>query len=265
MNTNGTERSAAPGEGERVGPRRSLGILQCGHSPEELLGRRYDNYPDLFVELLGREAFDYRVWAVVDGQFPPGAEAADAWLITGSRHGVYEAHDWIAPLEALIRDIRDAARPLVGICFGHQIIAQALGGRVEKFAGGWSVGRVEYRLDLAGEGDGASREAMTVPLMAYHQDQVIEPPPGAVSRGASNFCRHAALAIGETIRTLQPHPEFDAAFVDGLLETRGQTLPADRYEAARASLEHAADVEPARAEVGRLIREFLQGEGAADA
>ena len=263
--TNGNGRTSTPadtppdtGGGAGGGERPSLGILQCGHTPEELLGLRYANYPDLFVQMLGPEAFDYRVWAVVDGEFPPDARACDAWLITGSRHGVYEPHDWIPPLESLIRDIRDAERPLVGICFGHQIIAQALGGRVEKFAGGWSVGRVEYRLDLDGDGEGAAREAVTLPLMAYHQDQVIEPPPGAVSRGASNVCRHAALAIGDTIRTLQPHPEFDAAFVAGLLDTRGRVLPPERYEQAVDSLKEADDVEPARAEVGRLIREFLR-------
>ena len=235
-----------------------LGILQCGHAPEELLGR-FRNYPDMFVELLGRDAFDYRSFRVVDGEFPAGADDADAWLITGSRHGVYEPHGWIPPLERLIREIAGVEpsgepRPLVGICFGHQIIARALGGRVEKFAGGWSIGRVEYRLDAA-----PSPLPPGAPLMAYHQDQVIEPPPGAVTLGSSDVCRHAALAIGPRILTLQPHPEFDAAFVEGLLETRGHALAPETRERARASLREAGDVDSARARVGRALRDFLQG------
>jgi GMP synthase-like glutamine amidotransferase len=95
----------------------------------------------MFARLFEPRGFELRLWEVVDGDFPDGPDAADAWLITGSPHGVYEDRPWIAPLEAFIRDIRDAGRPLVGICFGHQIVAQAFGGRVEKFDGGWALGR----------------------------------------------------------------------------------------------------------------------------
>jgi len=179
------------------GVRPSLGILVCGHAPEELLEALPD-YPDLFVRMLGAETFDYRRYAVVDGEAVPAANDCDAWLITGSRHGVYEDHPWIAPLEALVREVHRGdgegrpGGPLVGICFGHQLVAQALGGRVEKHHDGWSVGRVEYRLDTQPD---------PVPLMAYHQDQIQEPPPGSRVIGESDFCRYAALAIGETIRT----------------------------------------------------------------
>ncbi len=112
-----------------------IGILQCGHFPEDLQGESGD-YDAMFERLLAGENFDYATYNVVDGDFPEGPEACDGWLITGSRHGAYEDHDWIPPLEDLIRAIRDAGRPLVGVCFGHQIIAQALGGKVVKFDGG---------------------------------------------------------------------------------------------------------------------------------
>ena len=98
------------------------------------------DYDALFRDLLAGHGFDFVTFAVLDGEFPASVEDADAWLITGSRHGVYEDHDWIPPLEALIRKIDARRLPLVGVCFGHQIIAQALGGKVEKFKGGWSVG-----------------------------------------------------------------------------------------------------------------------------
>ena len=98
-------------------------------------------------------------------QFPADARDADGWLISGSRHGAYEDLPFIAPLETFIREVFSAKIPLIGICFGHQIIAQALGGTVEKFAGGWSVGATEYQLD--GE---------QVMLNAWHHDQVTSLP-----------------------------------------------------------------------------------------
>jgi len=120
-----------------------IGILQTGHAPDELRPVLGD-YADLFTALLAGQGFDFAVWNVVDGELPDDPRAADGWLITGSKHGAYEDHPWIPPLEALIRDAYAAGVPLVGICFGHQIIAQALGGRVIKFPGGWMVGRQVY-------------------------------------------------------------------------------------------------------------------------
>ncbi|MFQ6549872.1 type 1 glutamine amidotransferase [Aestuariibius sp. 2305UL40-4] len=206
-----------------------IGILQTGHAPDALLPDHGD-YNDLFERLLGGHGFAFTTWSVVDDAFPDGPDDADGWLITGSRHGAYEPHPWIPPLEELIRDIHAAQKPLVGICFGHQIIAQALGGTVEKFPGGWSVGRQSYTLDNE-----------HLHLNAWHQDQVTKLPPEARILGQSAFCENAVLAYGDHILTIQPHPEFDAAFTQGLITHRGGAVPADQLAQAQADLAHPTD------------------------
>ena len=207
-----------------------IGILQTGHFPDRLQSASGD-YDAMFARLLDGHGFDFRAWSVVDGVFPDGPADADGWIITGSRHGCYEDHPWIPPLEALIRDIRDAGRPLVGICFGHQIVAQALGGRVEKSDRGWQVGRTVYDWD----GD-------EMALPAWHQDQVVTLPEGAEVIATHADCPYAALAIGPSILTIQAHPEFGRDVVGGLLAERAPgVVPDDLIAKAEASLDMADD------------------------
>lgn len=201
-----------------------IGILITGHPPEALAQNgRYDAY---FRRLLGEDSFTYQAWSLVDGEMPTDVAQADGWLITGSRHGAYEPHPWIAPLEQFIRDCFAARVPMIGVCFGHQIIAQAMGGKVEKFAGGWSVGPVEY--DMNGE---------TWAVNAWHQDQVVERPEDAEVIGSTAFCENAALLYDDLFWTIQPHPEYDHDFMAGLIEHRGPgVVPDAQLEAAKARL-----------------------------
>jgi GMP synthase (glutamine-hydrolysing) len=207
-----------------------IGILQTGHAPEALRPLHGD-YPDLFERLLAGRGLTFRSWSVVDGDFPEGPQDAEGWLITGSRHGTYEPHPWIPPLEDLIRRIVAARLPLVGICFGHQIVAQALGGRVETWPGGWSVGRTAY--DWGGE---------SVALNAWHQDQVTRLPPGATVLASAPNCPYAALAVGDSVLTVQAHPEFDPTFLKDLIASRGRgVVPDPLLDAAVAALDAPLD------------------------
>ncbi|SEN64832.1 GMP synthase (glutamine-hydrolysing) [Pseudorhodobacter antarcticus] len=192
-----------------------IGILQTGAAPDQLLGELGD-YPDLFVRMLGGHGFTFQTWRVLDGVFPDDVTECEGWLITGSKHGVYEDHAWIPPLEAFIRAAYGAHVPMVGICFGHQIIAQAMGGRVEKYAGGWAVGATEYDF-----------EGRRVVLNAWHQDQVVARPAAATVVGGNDFCANAALLYDDRMFTVQAHPEFRAEFVDGLMRVRGKGVVPD--------------------------------------
>lgn len=220
-----------------------LGILQTGHVPDEVRETCGD-YTALYGAMFPGRGYDLRTFSVCDGDFPDGPGDADAWLVTGSRHGAYEDHDWIAPLEALIRAIAAADMPLIGICFGHQIVAQAFGGRVEKYDGGWALGRRTYRI--------AGRE---LAINAAHQDQVITAPEGAETLGGNAFTRHAVLAYGDHTLTLQPHPEIAEGFMTYLLRLRGTHLSPAELEAAIAELARDNDAQC----VADWIAEVLRG------
>ncbi len=221
-----------------------IGILQCGHAAPEVIAEHGD-YDSMFARLLAGHGFDFKTWNVVDMEFPPAPDAADGWLLSGSRHGVYEDHPFIPPLEDFIRAAHAARMPMVGVCFGHQIIARALGGQVGKFSGGWAIGRHVYDFDGLGK----------LAINAWHQDQVIEPPAGARTIASSDFCRHAALAYGDHILTVQPHPEFSSPLIGKYLHLRrGQPgFPDDVMDEAARHLGEPTD----NARLGTEIAHFF--------
>lgn len=220
-----------------------IGILQTGQSPDVLRDEMGD-YPDMFQALLADHDLTFRTYHVEAMEFPKDVHDCEGWLITGSRHGAYEDHPFIPPLEEFIRQAYDAHVPMVGICFGHQIIAQALGGRVERHAGGWAVGPQDY--DFGGE---------KLTLNAWHRDQVVERPACADLAGTSPFCENAALVYGDRAYTVQAHPEFNASFVRGLMQTRGKgVVPDPLMQAAEARLDQPGS-SPI---IARQIAEFFK-------
>ena len=202
-----------------------IGILQTGQAPETIRGALGD-YPEMFAQLLADQGFSFDSYHVEAMAFPASIHDADGWLITGSRHGAYEDHPFIPPLEGFIRQAYAGHVPLVGICFGHQIIAQALGGTVIQHPDGWAVGQQDYDFD----GD-------RITLNAWHQDQVVTLPEGAEVAATNEFCENAALVYGDRAFTVQAHPEFHDEFVDGLIEHRAKgKVPPGLLDEARARM-----------------------------
>jgi len=213
-----------------------IGILEAGLLREEMASR-FDPYPVMFADFLdlAHANFEYRTISVVRGETAAGVHDCDGWLITGSRHGVYDRLDWMPPLEEFIRELAAARVPLVGVCFGHQIIASALGGEVVKSDRGWGVGLHRYRVDRRHAWmPGSETQAA---LYAFHQDQVEKCPAHAEVFLSSDFCPYAGLSYGDSIISVQAHPEFGADYETALLEAYGgSVVPREIADSGLASM-----------------------------
>lgn len=223
----------------------TIGILECG-TPPTALRDEFGTYGTMVVAMLGPHR-STRTFAVTEGALPPDAATCEAYVLTGSAAGVTDDLPWIAGLIDFLRLARGRAK-LVGLCFGHQAMAEAFGGAVVKSPKGWGVGLHRYEVVRAAPWmDGAAH----VDVAASHQDQVVIQPPGARVTLASAFTPLAGLDYGDAI-SFQCHPEFSAAYATALIEAG-----AERYGAlagpAIASHRRPSD----RAVVGRWIDRFL--------
>ena len=227
-----------------------VAILRTGAPPPDL-APRFGPYDDMFGRLLG-PGFSLRDYDVQGGAALPSPGAHPAFLITGSAAGVYEPLPWIAPLLAFLREAKGRAK-LVGICFGHQAMAEALGGRVEKSVRGWGIGLQDYELwERASWMGEATPGRIAVPVS--HQDQVVVQPPGARILAGNAFTPFGMLEWPDASAvSMQFHPEFEPDYAKALIEHRRARVPG--ADAAIASLDRPND----RALVAEWIRGFLRG------
>lgn len=230
-------------------------IIETGRAPGRL-SEDFPRYPRMFEALLSAAdaALRFETVSLVEGEALPDAAACEGVLITGSPAGVYDATPWMEPLRRFVRAAFAVETPMVGVCFGHQIIADAMGGDVRKSEKGWGVGRHTYQLLqhrpwMAGAG-------ASVSLAVSHQDQVITPPEGAVTLARSAHTEHAMLAYTQApVMSLQGHPEFEDDFVAALYAARRGRLSDAHVDGAIASLGRAHD----NARVGQWMASFLRG------
>lgn len=218
-----------------------IAIIETG-APPETLKDRHGDYPAMMARMLVPIAphFHFSTARVWRGDSLPAVADFDGLLITGSAAGVYEGHPWIAPLEELVRDTAKAGKPQVGICFGHQLMAQAFGGKVEKSDKGWGVG--VHRYQVTGRTDWMTPELSQIACTVSHQDQVVEAPSGSRVLAGSEFCPNGAIAYaqGRTI-SFQMHPEFEHAYASELLMLRADRIAKPLVDQGLESLRQQSD------------------------
>ena len=224
-----------------------VAILETGRPPDPLADE-FGSYPDMFAKLLG-SAYEIQSFDAENGELPePGGH--DAYLLTGSPAGVYDPLPWIAPLMEFIRSANGAK--MIGVCFGHQVMAQALGGEVIKSPKGWAAGLNHYDVVHPERWTNGERQ---VAIPASHQDQVVVQPPNTTVVAASDFTPFAALAwTDRPAISFQFHPEFSVGYAKALIEKRFDKV--NNPDAALASLDAPND----NARVGDWIRNFLNGD-----
>lgn len=232
---------------------RRLGLLVCGCVRPPFVAR-YGEYPAMFERLFTalRPSLALVPYAAFRDEWPANLADCDAWLITGSRHSVYEDEPWIRRLEDLVRTLYAERRRTVGICFGHQAIGRALGGRTAKAVQGWGIGR--HTAYIVAREPWMEPFAPTYSLYVSHQDQVTVLPPGARLLARSAHCPHAMFALDDVLLGLQGHPEFEVDYARELVLARADTLGADAIAAALSSLTAPADA----ALLGQWVLHFLE-------
>lgn len=220
----------------RQNDRVKLGLLVCDHVSPEFLHISGD-YADMFRRLFaGHPEVTLVVYDVIAGEVPAAPSECDAWITTGSRYSVNDDQPWIHQLERFVREVAKEKVPFVGVCFGHQLIAKALGGTVVKSDRGWGVGAKEVKV----RGDLGLGPSYTV--ITSHQDQIEALPPGAEILGWNEHCPISMLGVGENMIGIQGHPEFDPAYSDALMESRrGALIPEATVEEGMSSLDRDLD------------------------
>lgn len=242
-----------------------IGILKTDSVRPEFIGQHGD-YPDMFrtlltdaAEIAGLPPPEFETYDVQHGRYPGAPEDCDGYVITGSRDSVYDAHAWIAELGEYVRELHRRRHKLIGICFGHQLVAQALGGETTAAEVGWAVGVHGSRLTarppwLVAEDEGFA-------LLSSHKDQVRRLPEGAELLAASDFCPIAAFTVGDHILALQGHPEFVKPYAHDLMRFRETLLGPEVFARGIASLAEPVQ----RMQVGRWMLDFLSWRAPADA
>jgi len=217
-----------------------IGILETDKLDADLIAR-FGSYAEMFKVLLSSidNGLSFKVYQVIDNAYPEQIDECDAYLITGSKYSAYDNDGWIRKLETYIVSLHELRKKLIGICFGHQLIAQALGGKVSKSEKGWGVGNITKQ--IIHTPDWMQTEKQQFTMIYSHQDQVDILPDGATLIAGNDFCQLSSFQIGNHILTFQGHPEFTPAYARQRLQTRREKVGEAIYQKGMASLHEEND------------------------
>lgn len=213
-----------------------IAILLCGHVHPDLVDE-HGQYSEMVASLLDphHEAIEYASFDVTQEQFPRDNSDFDAVIISGSHVSVYDDYPWIKSLETYLQALIQTNKKIIGICFGHQILAQCLGGEVIKSPKGWGIG--SYQTRLVEKRAWMHQPLETLNLLVSHQDQVVKAPTQANILYQSSFCPNYMMQIDEHILTVQGHPEFKADYLKVLIKQRLNILSPKEYDNGLKSLQ----------------------------
>lgn len=217
-----------------------LGILEADKL-SETLRTQYGSYGDMFENLLQLvdKSLAFARYQVMESDYPENIDDCDAYLITGSNSGIYDDKRWIRRLQDYVITLVGRQKKLIGICFGHQLIAQALGGRAQKSEKGWGVGLSTSTVYVTKPWMVPAKG--TFALITSHQDQVTALPPHAELIAGDDFCAYASYQVGDHILTFQGHPEFTPDYARQRMHDRREIIGEQRYRQGMASLNQSAD------------------------
>jgi len=225
----------------------TIGILLTDHVVPELInehGDQTDFYDYIFN--LADPAINLRFYDVVLDHYPESIDECDGYLITGSKLSVYDAEDWIRKLENYVQLLNEKKKALLGVCFGHQLIAKALGGKSERASIGWTLGVQDY--DFRDTFPWVEDQSQSVGLIHSHQDQVTQLPKQAELIASNTRVPIAMFKIGDHVMSMQGHPEFTPEYAHAVATMRKEILGEEVYKKASDSLKNqiADNVEVAK-------------------
>lgn len=233
-----------------------IGILDADHLSPSII-KKYGCYADRFIELLSPsqnilpESLYFNRYTVFDYEYPQSIDECDAYIITGSQYSTYDNLEWIKQLEEYIRLLHQHKKKLIGICFGHQVIAQSLGGKVEKNNKGWEIGITATHITESFEWMRPKREFFF--SIVSHQDQVTHLPDQAINFAETNICPISGFYIENHILAFQGHPEFSKDYVKLIIKLESRNLTNEQRQSAIASLQQSDDHEL----IGNWILNFI--------
>lgn len=232
---------------------KTLGLLETDTLYPDLLDE-YRSYGTMFTQFFARLGIplEYRFYQVQQGELPQNIKECDAYLITGSKAGVYDDLPWIPPLQQWIKQAYTGHSKIIGICFGHQILAHTLGGHAARSDKGWGIGVHTTRIDR--HPSWLNDDLSHLRLIYSHRDQVLSLPPEARRLASSEFCENAAFYIDQRVLTFQGHPEFTVEYTQKLLPRRENCIGPDLFRAGMNTLVQPTDADT----VGRWLAEFIR-------
>ena len=235
-----------------------VGLLECDHVTDDLHTVAGD-YSDMFKGFLSGATprIELTTYDLVAGELPDDPNRHAAWMITGARYSVFDDLPWIHGLLAFIRKAHHANVRMIGVCFGHQAIAHALGGETKRSERGWGVG--VHALDVVQSRSWMQPPQQHLRMIMSHQDQVVALPPGATVLGRSEHCDVAMFEVGDRMLGIQGHPEFSTKYAAAALETRLDLIPAELVVAARATFSDQTDAAAASEWIARYLSQAPSG------